>query len=380
MRSLAKLALLAGVLSLSTAAMALQSGASGQSYYYVFDGNSLSLVQQDPTNVSAPKWAAFFFLKGRSTAISNRWGMSEKNTPADVLKSVESSQQFERSYEKWCGCDWGEETFFNVIAPVAMMDTGKVALDPLKVQLLNKTNEAWDNVQELMEQYNQAAELSGGETLRKVVTGPVAEYFKNVHNAIDEYKSTYEKIMQYSDAALQNLQNSVNAFAASVSHIQQTAPQALGALKVPASAGALGAWSGQASFSWTNPPGWADPCPTNMTTSFRMVHDGGAQQLVYQWNKVENCQEAALSDSNSGTNQFKLSDVKAVSVSPVADTSPQIYAVNLQGAYDSIKIHFVGGDGSVDDHQDYQAAFYFPSLGAAEAAQQQIKVLAHIAN
>jgi hypothetical protein len=225
------LVVLVGALSSAAALKALPAQGSPQNFYYVFDGQSLTLVQQDPTNVSAPKWAAFFFLKGRSTAISNRWGMSEKSTPADVMKSVESSQDFERSYEKWCGCDWGEETFFNEIAPVAMVDSGKVAVDPLKIQLLNKTNDTWDEAQELMEQYNQAAELSGGEPLPKITSGPIAEYLKNIHAVIDQYKSTYEKITQYSDSALQSLQNSVDAFAASVSRIEKTAPQTLQALK-----------------------------------------------------------------------------------------------------------------------------------------------------
>jgi hypothetical protein len=211
---------------LALAAILLPSGAWSQSYYYVFDGNSLSLVRQDPTNVSAPKWAAFYFKKGRSAEINNRWGLSEKKTPAEVLKSVESNQKFERQYEKWCGCEWGEETFFNVIAPVAMRDSGRIALDPLKVQLLNKTHDTWDEAQELMERYDNAAELSGGEPLRKVVSGPLAEFLKNMHDIVDKYQSAYQKITRYSGSALQGFESRVDEFAASVSRIEQGAPQA----------------------------------------------------------------------------------------------------------------------------------------------------------
>jgi hypothetical protein len=125
----------------------------GQSFYYVFDGNSVSLIRQDPNQVSAPEWAAFYFKKGRSTDNPNsKWGSSTKKTPAEVLKSVEADQKFERQYEKWCGCSWGDYTFFNVLAPVAMRKS-PTTLDPLKVNLLNKAHETWDKAQGLVERF-----------------------------------------------------------------------------------------------------------------------------------------------------------------------------------------------------------------------------------
>jgi hypothetical protein len=216
-----------------------------QSYYYVFDGNSLSLVRQDPTNVSAPKWAAFYFKKGRSAEINNRWGVSEKKTPAEVLKSVESNQKFERQYERWCGCGWGEETFFNVIAPVAMRES-PATLDPLKINLLNKAHETWDEAQELIERFNHAAELSGGEGVPKLRTGPLAEFMKNVHDVVDRFQSIQGQITQYSGAALQGFEARLNEFARSVGEIQQTAPQAFQTVQKSSSVNnTLGSWAAQ---------------------------------------------------------------------------------------------------------------------------------------
>src|SRR5438132_4478239 len=97
--------------------------------YWVYDGRSLSVVQRDPSTVQAKEWAAFYFRKSAPAGtMSQRWGIDTGQSAADVLRKVKENQRFERQFERWCQCSWGENTTFNVIAPVVSLSKGWVLL------------------------------------------------------------------------------------------------------------------------------------------------------------------------------------------------------------------------------------------------------------
>src|SRR5436305_10549313 len=88
----------------SSKAIALPAAGS-PGLYYVSNDQSLTEVRSDPQHVQADRWAAFYFKKGASSAVtSQRWGVEIQSSAAEVMKSVAASQKFERAYEKWCGC------------------------------------------------------------------------------------------------------------------------------------------------------------------------------------------------------------------------------------------------------------------------------------
>src|SRR5215467_777744 len=122
MQLLSRALLIVIVLFSQSASILTPSTAAGlQGLSYISNGQSLTEVRLDPEHVQADRWAAFYFKKDASgSEASQRWGVEIQTSPAEVMKSVVTSQEFERTYAKWCGCEWGSNTFFNVIAPVAM--------------------------------------------------------------------------------------------------------------------------------------------------------------------------------------------------------------------------------------------------------------------
>ena len=164
------------------------SGSKAANSYYVFDGNSLVTVFDSPSNAHADQWAAFYFKKGTSpTEISQRWGMDLGSTPDEVLHNVEINQNFEKRYEKWCLCSWGPNTFFNSVAPVAMVKEAS-ALRPRQVEILAKAHSAWDRVQGLIGRFNKAADLASELKLPRLGgTGPFADFMGAMHASIDQF-------------------------------------------------------------------------------------------------------------------------------------------------------------------------------------------------
>src|SRR4051794_34861448 len=117
-----------------------------QGLYYISDGESLTEVRSNTEHVPADRWAAFYMKKGASgTETSQRWGVEIQTSGSEVMQSVVTRQKFERTYAKWCGCEWGSNTFFNVIAPVAMTKSSP-ALSAGKAEVLMKAQNIGDRI------------------------------------------------------------------------------------------------------------------------------------------------------------------------------------------------------------------------------------------
>ena len=191
------------------------------SVYYVYDGKSLTRVVGKPRPNAVEEWAAFYFPKGDSKSNPhNRWGLDLKKSPAAVMKAVAANQKFERRYERWCGCPWGRDTFFNEIAPVAMVKKA-AAFNPKQVQALRKAHQIWDEVQQLIDRFNKAATLAGDSTV-KMPKGPLADYMRAMHKALDQYNSIQNEVTRYSNTTSRKLEQLLDAFEDS----QQTASSA----------------------------------------------------------------------------------------------------------------------------------------------------------
>src|SRR5579863_4091114 len=107
--------------SQSASRLTATTAARGQGPYYVFDGQSVTEVPRIPDDGQADRWAAFYLKTGASGSLAaQRWGAEFQSSPVEVMESVVTNQEFQRTYAKWCGCEWGSDTFFNVIVPVAI--------------------------------------------------------------------------------------------------------------------------------------------------------------------------------------------------------------------------------------------------------------------
>jgi cell division septation protein DedD len=187
----------------STPKVTASATTGGQGLYYISNGQSLTEVRSEPEHVQAERWAAFYFRKGASSSVlSQRWGLEIQSSPAEVMKKVAESQKFERTYEKWCGCEWGSNTFFNVIAPVAMTKSSS-ALSAGKADVIIKAQGIGNRIGHIVE----------------TVDG--AEYMENIHQAMDQYGVINNLIYLLSDNAVANIEKRLNQLVSEVSNIER---------------------------------------------------------------------------------------------------------------------------------------------------------------
>src|SRR5579872_101376 len=187
--------------------------------YYVFDGNNMSTVFDSPQNAHVDQWAAFYFKRGASVSVlSQRWGMDLGSSPSEVIAKVEKNQKFEKRYEKWCGCSWGSDTFFNAAVPVAMVkEASSARLTAKQSEILDKLHTGWDRLQLVIKAFNAAADWAGEAKLPRLnYKGPFAEYMAVLHRATDTFNRISHEVTRYSDAALGVLEADLDKFTADV--------------------------------------------------------------------------------------------------------------------------------------------------------------------
>ena len=180
--------------------------------YYVYDGKSFSQVEGYPHSNPPRKWAAFYFKEGAPTSDPRkRWGETERSSAADVMKAVESDQKFQRRYEKWCGCSWGQNTFFNVIAPIAVYDNSTIGNARMR-NILDKLHTKVDELRKHVDVYNKAAEIAGGPTIPIGPGGPTSEFMNAVHDAFDQYAAISKELNERYEAASKLLDQQLTLF------------------------------------------------------------------------------------------------------------------------------------------------------------------------
>jgi hypothetical protein len=200
--------------------------------YWVFDGTSLSVVHRDPATVQAPEWAAFYFRKSAPAGtMSQRWGIDTGKSAAEVLRKVAANQRFERQYEKWCECSWGSNTFFNVIAPVAL-SKGPV-LTPLSeitsarvAATYQHLHAGLDRILKYRDLFNHAATLAGEQKL-PTVPGPFAEFMSNIHKALDRWHAFNSEMEGYYNSSSEQLKRTLEEFLDAVAVVNKNADPAL---------------------------------------------------------------------------------------------------------------------------------------------------------
>lgn len=209
---------------LPTLTLCVASQAIALDSYYVISGDSFQRVQGDPKAIMVEYWAAYFFKKGEPTSpVSRAWGAHTSDSPEAVARHVQMNQDFEKRYQRWCGCAWGADTFFNAVAPVAVVKkTSKnSAIDSQKAGLLKQLHETWDQLIEVRDRFNNAADLAGEQKLLTLKSGPFSDFMHAMHESVDKAMSLQNELTLYSDIAVSRLEDQLGLFQKSV-HLAET--------------------------------------------------------------------------------------------------------------------------------------------------------------
>jgi hypothetical protein len=97
--------------------------------YYVFNGKTLKVANDNPAYAGRMRWQVWLYVGGvripRHTAglQYSRWGLMEETSARRVLQRLETAQRFEKAYFRFFGPDtWGRYTFLNSLGPIAVAE------------------------------------------------------------------------------------------------------------------------------------------------------------------------------------------------------------------------------------------------------------------
>lgn len=117
------------VLSAFLFALAVLAAAPQQSPYYVYDGKTLQVVNEDLALAKCERWQVWLYEEGvriphyTAGLQYSRWGLIEGNSVEDVIRQLQASQSFEAAYLKFFGPGtWARYTLFNPLGPIAVTD------------------------------------------------------------------------------------------------------------------------------------------------------------------------------------------------------------------------------------------------------------------
>jgi hypothetical protein len=129
MRKLSALTLTLCLVAVVLCARTQRQDDSDKNAYYLFDGKTLEVANDNPAYAKPMRWQVWLYREGvriprhTSGLQYSRWGLIEETSAGRVLKRLKAVQRFEEAYLKFFGPDtWGRYTFLNSLGPIAVVE------------------------------------------------------------------------------------------------------------------------------------------------------------------------------------------------------------------------------------------------------------------
>jgi hypothetical protein len=129
MRTLSALTLTLCLVAVVPCARTQRQDDSGKNGYYLFNGKTLEVANDNPAYAKPMRWQVWLYREGvriprhTSGLQYSRWGLIEETSAGRVLKQLKAAQRFEEAYLKFFGPDtWGRYTFLNSLGPIAVVE------------------------------------------------------------------------------------------------------------------------------------------------------------------------------------------------------------------------------------------------------------------
>jgi hypothetical protein len=196
MRRLSPLALGLCLLAIVTCARTQGQDDSEKNGYYVFNGKSLEIANDNPAYAKQMRWQVWFYREGVRIPRPNaglqysRWGLIEDTSSARILKRLKAAQRFEEAYLKFFGPGaWGRYTFLNSLGPIAVVEqptetrSNEVQFtetQPPELEALYQLIRLDDRLDKLIT--NAGPSLENNES--EGPSSPVKEYFDEIRDAV----------------------------------------------------------------------------------------------------------------------------------------------------------------------------------------------------
>jgi hypothetical protein len=129
MRKLSALTLTLCLVAVVLCARTQRQDDSDKNAYYLFDGKTLEVANDNPAYAKPMRWQVWLYREGvriprhTSGLQYSRWGLIEETSAGRVLRRLKAVQRFEEAYLKFFGADtWGRYTFLNSLGPIAVVE------------------------------------------------------------------------------------------------------------------------------------------------------------------------------------------------------------------------------------------------------------------
>ena len=137
----------------------------------------------DPASVTADYWLVEYYRRNATVGAGQPWGADTGDSAASVMTQMAKDQEFEKKWERWCGCSWGDDTFFNPRGPIAVMHASEEKKGALQTIL-----PVAERIKGLIETFKTVSDIFSekpGENNPSADVGNVSkEYIDNLKDAI----------------------------------------------------------------------------------------------------------------------------------------------------------------------------------------------------
>jgi hypothetical protein len=230
-------------------ARAQQQDSSEKNAYYVFNGKTLEIANDNPAYAKPVRWQVWLYREGvripRHTAglQYSRWGLIDESSAERVLKRLEATQRFEEAYLKFFGPDtWGRYTFLNALGPIAVTEQPTetrsteiqfTETQPPETEVLYQLLRLDDRLERLITTAVPSLENNEGEG----PSSPVREYFDEIRDALQRVSKLSGQLARV-HPQLQFIKPEVAKALPEIAQAEKDAPKitaALPSVKLPSS-------------------------------------------------------------------------------------------------------------------------------------------------
>ncbi len=182
--------------------------------YYIESGNNIIEVNELPPEMHVSKWIYRLYQKGKDTKGTNYWGVIDKRSVESLNKELLRSQSFEKNYESFCKCSWGDNTFFNALGPIAVLENSD---DTKNKKIPKKLEDIFTQLQILREKYGMLNEKNPlnkfGNSLR--------EYAGNFIDVYNKMSTLHTLLQKYQTEEIKNINKILEDFSKQVNLAEQ---------------------------------------------------------------------------------------------------------------------------------------------------------------
>jgi len=337
-------------------AMTAHAQAQQQDSYYVFDGQKVRPVHDNPPDAQYRKWQVWLYeepvtMPRNTTSLPySRWGVIEATSAERLMKQLKTLQNFELAYTNFFGRGtWGRYTYFNPAGPIAV--TGSAATrDSLGTFELTQLDY---RLSRLILDVQPSLEINQ----RDDEAVPLKEYFDRIRDSLQQLSRVYSQLATgrgqptFIDNEIKQIRTSVSGVENNVQKITAVLPT----VKLPTS------------NTWMSHSEWAGSDGTIEVVVKEMDSGVSVQQT---WTGGDGKMTGAVV-----TTVVRYEDIGRVDLEPPARSIGNTWRVRVESAHAPFPLTMTSPERNDGTHTfravNYTASDHFARLEFQNSAEAQ---------